>query len=93
MCARDHSVSGCGVVVSSPASFGAPFNALGGGVYAMKWDNESIDVWFFARSAIPTNIINGQPDPATWEIPSASLSGQGCPIDSHFRNQALMFGV
>lgn len=36
--------TGCGIVDQSIASFGETFNEKGGGVYAMKWDNISIDV-------------------------------------------------
>lgn len=45
--------TGCGIVDQSIASFGETFNEKGGGVYAMKWDNSSIDVCgytpFFVR--------------------------------------------
>jgi len=36
--------TGCGIVDQSIASFGETFNDKGGGVYAMKWDEVSIDV-------------------------------------------------
>ena len=36
--------TGCGIVDQSIASFGETFNVKGGGVYAMKWDELSIDV-------------------------------------------------
>jgi len=36
--------TGCGIVDQSIASFGPAFNAKGGGIYAMKWDETSIDV-------------------------------------------------
>ncbi|PVG01548.1 hypothetical protein CPB86DRAFT_699128 [Serendipita vermifera] len=83
--------TGCGIVDPSIASFGATFNEKGGGVYAMKWDSESIDVWFFYRSAIPDDILIGLPNPSTWPLPSASLSTKGCPIDQYFRNHQIIF--
>lgn len=83
--------TGCGIVDPSIASFGAAFNAKGGGIYAMKWDSLSIDVWFFYRTAIPDDILADLPDPAGWPRPSASLSGLGCPIDNYFRNHMLIF--
>lgn len=85
--------TGCGIVDQSIASFGPQFNAKGGGVYAMKWESSSIDVWFFYRSAIPDDIINGLPDPSGWPLPSASLSTLGCPIDQYFRNHMLIFDM
>lgn len=83
--------TGCNIVDPSVASFGPVFNEKGGGVFAMKWDDKSIDVWFFYRAAIPDNIIQGLPDPTTWPTPSASLSSQGCPIDQFFRNHMFIF--
>lgn len=92
-CDHDYmSNTGCGIVDPSIASFGEMFNAKGGGVYAMKWDSYSIDVWFFYRTAIPNDILTGLPNPGTWPLPSASLSGLGCPIDTYFRNHMLIFG-
>ncbi|KIM28269.1 glycoside hydrolase family 16 protein [Serendipita vermifera MAFF 305830] len=91
-CDHDYmSNTGCGIVDPSIASFGEMFNAKGGGVYAMKWDSYSIDVWFFYRTAIPNDILTGLPNPGTWPLPSASLSGLGCPIDTYFRNHMLIF--
>lgn len=36
--------AGCGVLDQSVASFGETFNEKGGGIYAMKWDESSIDI-------------------------------------------------
>jgi hypothetical protein len=36
--------TGCGIVDQSIASFGPTFNEKGGGIYAMKWDELSIDI-------------------------------------------------
>ncbi|KAG8833281.1 hypothetical protein FRC17_010995 [Serendipita sp. 399] len=78
-------------VDSSIASFGQTFNEKGGGVYVLKWDELSIDVWFFYRSAIPRNILEGLPDPSTWSLPSASLSSVSCNIDQYFKNHMIIF--
>ncbi|KIM29503.1 glycoside hydrolase family 16 protein [Serendipita vermifera MAFF 305830] len=85
--------TGCGIVDPSVASFGPTFNEKGGGIYAMKWDEISIDVWFFYRSAIPEDILEGTPNPASWRLPSASLSNLGCDIDRYFMNQMLIFDI
>jgi hypothetical protein len=39
-----NSNSGCGVTEWSRASYGASFDAQGGGVFAMKWDENGIAV-------------------------------------------------
>ncbi len=97
--------TGCGIVDQSIASFGETFNEKGGGVYAMKWDEFSIDalvrdnverrirVGFFYRSAIPDDILDGLPNPANWRLPSASLSHIGCPMNKYFKNQMIIFGL
>jgi len=51
--------AGCAISDSNPASYGAEFNADGGGVYAMEWTSDSIKVFFFVRYHIPfLNILN-----------------------------------
>ncbi|KAG8742853.1 hypothetical protein FRC10_000832 [Ceratobasidium sp. 414] len=40
----DASNAGCGVINDSAASFGAPFNAVGGGVFASRWDSSGVYV-------------------------------------------------
>jgi hypothetical protein len=34
--------SGCAVISGSSASYGEPFNAAGGGAFAMLWDDEGL---------------------------------------------------
>jgi len=93
ICDHDYnSNQGCNIVDPSIASFGPVFDQKGGGVFVMKWDSDSMDVWFFYRSAIPDDILNGLPDPSTWRTPSASLSSLRCPIDSYFWDHVLIFG-
>jgi len=71
--------SGCGMVDnSSDNSFGVPFNNAGGGVYAMKWDDSGISVYFFARDSIPADITNGAPLPDTWHEPVANYPATTC---------------
>ncbi|KAJ3241937.1 hypothetical protein HDU78_001644 [Chytriomyces hyalinus] len=64
---------GCGTQTSKTGTFGNSFNSQRGGVYAMEWvpkqSNGSpgfIKVWNFARNAIPADITNGNPNPASW---------------------------
>ena len=71
---------GCGVLDSRTSSYGAGFNAIGGGVYAMQWTSDYIRVWFFPRQQIPTDILNLTPNPSNWGQPAANLQGS-CNID------------
>ena len=83
--------TGCSSGTSSVQGYGAGFNAIGGGVYALEWTSSAIDVYFFPRSAIPGDIKSGKPDPNSWGPPTASFSGSGCDIDSHFMNHNIVF--
>ncbi|TVY89385.1 putative endo-1,3(4)-beta-glucanase [Lachnellula willkommii] len=82
--------AGCGSTASTDSSYGAPFNAISGGVYATEWTSQYIKIWFFPRSNIPQDIANGVPDPETWGTPQANFQGS-CDIDSHFANHNLIF--
>jgi hypothetical protein len=86
-CNAGNAGTGCSFGTASTQGYGAGFNALGGGVYAMEWTSSAIEVYFFPRNAIPGDITSGNPDPTSWGTPTASFSGSGCEIDSHFMNQ------
>lgn len=90
-CINDN--SGCGVNEWSHASYGEFFESTGGGVYAMKWDNESIAVWTFYRSSVPEDITAGKPDPTKWGPPTAVLTNQNCDIKKFFRNHVIVFNI
>ena len=82
--------AGCSIDTSNTQSFGAGFNAVGGGVYATQWTSEAINIWFFPRSAIPSDITSGNPDPSGWGLATAGFSG-GCNIGSTFQSQQIVF--
>lgn len=81
---------GCGIGASGGATYGDPFNAAGGGVYATNWNDQAISIYFFTRSQIPDDITSGNPNPATWGEPMATFSG-GCNIAQSFQNHSLVF--
>ena len=83
--------TGCSVGTANTQGYGAGFNAMGGGVYAMEWTSSAIEVYFFPRNAIPGDITSGSPDPTGWGTPTASFSGSGCDIDSYFMNHNIIF--
>ncbi|KAG6813272.1 hypothetical protein H0H92_012686 [Tricholoma furcatifolium] len=68
-----NSNSGCSIIEFSRASYGPYFDSIGGGVFAMKWDENGIAVWSFYRATIPQDILDGSPDPSQWGNPSAAL--------------------
>ena len=82
--------SGCGVTSNTAQSYGAGFNGVGGGVYAMQWTSDYIRIWFFPAGSVPVDITAGTPDPSTWGEPAANMEGS-CNIDSHFASHQIIF--
>jgi hypothetical protein len=73
----------------------------------MKWDETGIAVCEFQRhafqallilqvsfyrSAIPTDITSGSPNPANWGTPVASLAPAACDPLTYFVNHSIIFG-
>jgi len=85
--------AGCGVVDWSRVSYGPQFDVLGGGMYAMKWDESGIAVWYFYRNAIPTDLVNFNPNPSGWGQPSAFLSPDNCALSTYFANHSIVFDI
>lgn len=81
--------TGCGNSDPRNTSFGADFNAINGGVYAMELATQYIRIWFFPRSSIPADITSGAPDPSSWGLPVSNFEGS-CDIPSHFSQQQIM---
>ena len=82
--------AGC-AVNDFEGSAGAPFNAAGGGVIAMLWDETQISFWRFERNQIPQDIQDENPNPETWGIPVAYWSDQTCDIAKAFRDHSSTF--
>lgn len=82
---------GCSTQVGGPTSYGDGFNNNGGGIYAMEWTSDYINVYFFPHSNAPTDILGVAPDPTTWGTPTASfVGGSTCDIDANFQNNNIV---
>jgi len=92
-CEGSATLPGCGVIEWSQASYGPTFDAQGGGVFAMKWDQDGISVWNFYRVAVPEDIQEGFPDPSTWPEPTATLEPAGCDPLEYFQNHTIIFDI
>ncbi|KAF9015225.1 glycoside hydrolase family 16 protein [Cyathus striatus] len=88
-----NSNSGCGITEWSRASYGPYFDTQGGGVYAMKWDENSIAIWSFYRAAVPQDIEEGSPNPSNWGYPSATLESSKCNLGQYFVNHSIVFDI
>ena len=76
-------------------SYGDAFNAEGGGVYAMEWDEDALRIWHFPRSGIPDDIVlpGGGPDPESWGPPQAVFGGAGCDPETYFYDLSLVINI
>ncbi|KAL7420349.1 hypothetical protein Q5752_005319 [Cryptotrichosporon argae] len=85
--------SGCSIVSNSNVTYGANFNAAGGGVFAMLWDGNGIRIWNFARAYVPGDITSGSPQPAGWGTPVAAWDASTCDPGTFFQAQELVMNI
>ncbi|KOS17552.1 putative glycosidase [Escovopsis weberi] len=87
--------TGCGYEppAGDATSYGDGFNAVGGGVYAMQWDAESIKLWHFERGMIPSDVVEKRPDPEGWGLPQAVFGGEACDTRSYWRNMNIVLNI
>jgi hypothetical protein len=82
---------GCSITDYDTWSYGTLFNANQGGVWAMQWEDSGIYIWLWARGSVPSDVLNGTPNPAGWGIPRARFTfNQGCVGSSHFYNHKII---
>jgi len=60
---------------------------------AMELRDAGIRMWQFTRSAIPSDVTAGTPDPSTWGEATADFPGTDCDIGSHFKNQSIIANI
>lgn len=65
--------AGCSIGTSNTQTYGSDFNNIGGGVYAVNFQNSAISMWFFPRGSIPGDIQNGSPNPSGVSVPIRRL--------------------
>ncbi len=85
--------SGCGIRDKSTSSAGAGSNAIGGGVYAMSWTTSAIQMWFFPRDSIPSDISSGKPTQSGWGTPTFRLTNDGCDLSKHFYDLGIILNI
>ncbi|KAI0762582.1 concanavalin A-like lectin/glucanase domain-containing protein [Fomes fomentarius] len=83
--------SGCGMVATMNNTYGTGFNNNGGGVYAMRWVDSGISVWFFQRNDIPLDISSDAPLPDQWGTPMAFWPATDCDTSTFFKSHSLIF--
>jgi len=83
---------GCGIIANQ-GNYGAGLNGLGGGVYAVVWNETRIIAYFFTHSQTPADIKNNNPNPNTWGKPYANfVLGNQCPANK-FRDMQVVINL
>ncbi|GAA5983395.1 hypothetical protein JCM10908_000272 [Rhodotorula pacifica] len=85
--------NGCTVFDYDPSSYGAGFNAAGGGVFALQIAETGVSIWRWTRSQIPGDVQSGNPRPYTWGTPSAAWDGATCDTRTYIKEQMLTFDI
>lgn len=75
------------------ASAGHAFNAQGGAVYVTEWTASGINIWAFARSAVPPSLNSANPSTAAFPTPLASFGGSGCDFEKNFKDMVLIINT
>ncbi|EIN12757.1 hypothetical protein PUNSTDRAFT_111149 [Punctularia strigosozonata HHB-11173 SS5] len=85
---------GCSITeTASSTSVGAAFAKNGGGVYAMYMSTNGIEMWFFPRGQVPTDLSTNNPEPTLWGQPSASFPASTCNPSTFFQPQRLILNT
>ncbi|KZV63841.1 glycoside hydrolase family 16 protein [Peniophora sp. CONT] len=81
-----------GCIIQEPAQNSVGPN-FAGGVYAMYWSTNGIQMWLFPTSSIPSDLQSNSPDPSTWPTPSASYPASTCDPNTFFSPQEIIFDI
>ncbi|GAA5934511.1 uncharacterized protein JCM15063_004597 [Sporobolomyces koalae] len=84
---------GCSTRDGDAQSYGAPFNAKGGGVFVVQWDSNGIAMYSFPRDSVPADIASGRPIGVGWGTPTAYLSNASCPIFDNFYQMKIVLNT
>jgi len=90
-CNAGNAGEGCSTGTANPKDFGAGFNGVGGGTYAMQWASTGIYVWFWQRGQVPGDILAKEPNTLSWGTPLVTFTGGGCNFDTYFAHQNIVF--
>jgi len=81
---------GCQIKTKDTRTYGSDFNKNGGGVYATEITSDFINIFFFPRGSLPSDISSASPDPSSWGKPMAVFMGD-CDIPTHFKDMSITF--
>ena len=85
---------GCGIDdAAGTPSFGEAFNLNGGGTFATLYTSTGIQIWFWPRGSVPSDVLAGTPNPnnTAWGIPNANWQNPLVDWNAHFCEMQLIF--
>jgi len=83
--------AGCGYRSNSNTTYGSGFNSIGGGVYAMLWDDSGVHIYFFPRGSIPADLLAEKPQPNNWGTAMGFWPASTCNPSQFFENHSVIF--
>ncbi|KAH5429010.1 hypothetical protein HBI47_112550 [Parastagonospora nodorum] len=77
------------------SSYGTPFNAARGGIYALDWTADAISVYFFpyASPLYKTVSKSTSPKPSTWGAPIARFGAEKCDLKQRFKDLRIILNT
>jgi hypothetical protein len=81
---------GCQIKTDDSRTYGTGFNDNKGGVYATEITSDFINIFFFPRGSLPSDISSASPDPSSWGKPMAVFKGD-CDIAGTFKKMQIVF--
>jgi len=89
-CNANDDPAACGFTDNSKSTFGPSFNKAGGGVFALVFDTDVIQTYFFQANEVPADITSQSPTPSKWGAPRMSISSSTCDTSTNFKDLMMV---
>lgn len=89
-CNANADPAACGFTDESKSTFGPSFNSAGGGVFALVFDTDVIQTYFFQANEVPADITSQSPTPSKWGAPRMSISSSTCDTSTNFKDLMMV---
>ncbi|KIY71080.1 glycoside hydrolase family 16 protein [Cylindrobasidium torrendii FP15055 ss-10] len=83
----------CGFNMNSKTTYGQPFNAAGGGTYAVSITDAGISFYFWQQGSVPADVYSKTPTPSGWGDADVTIGANDCNIGNNFKNLRLVINT